>query len=85
MIVPLVLTVPAMFVFVPPTMVRGPATLPRFVEFVSPMIGLLAVWTVMLNSLMELVVGLCDAVLTIIGASERSSGGKSNKPCEDGS
>lgn len=66
MIVPITLGVPASLVFVPPAMAVRPAILPRFVEFMPPMLGLLAVPAMTLDGFVQLVVGLDNAVLAIV-------------------
>jgi len=52
-----------MFVFIPPSMVRCIAILTSFPQFVSRMFRLLAIPSMMLNGLVEAVVGSGDPVL----------------------
>lgn len=58
MIVPVAVTMPAVFVDVPPLPVFPPATLALFVQAVAPAVCLWAVESVMLDGLMEFVVRL---------------------------
>jgi hypothetical protein len=62
-IIPIAFRVPAVAVFVPPTMALVPAVFPRFTQFVAGTIRLLALPTVMLHGFVEFVVRLGDAAL----------------------
>jgi hypothetical protein len=62
MIVPIVLSVPAMPVFIPPFVELVPAIFARLMQFVARMLGLWTVPSVMLSSFMKLVVGLHKAM-----------------------
>jgi hypothetical protein len=62
-VIPITFRVPAVAVFVPPTMALVPAVLPRFTQFEACTIRLLALPTVMLHGFVEFVVRLGDAAL----------------------
>jgi hypothetical protein len=62
-VIPITFRVPAVAVFVPPTMALVPAALPRFTQFEACTIRLLALPTVMLHGFVESVVRLGDAAL----------------------
>ena len=49
-VIPIMIRMPAMLVFIPPSMVGIPATLTRFVQLVAPMLSLLTLVAVMLDS-----------------------------------
>jgi hypothetical protein len=71
-VVPITIRMPAMLVFIPPSMVGIPAALTRFVQIVAPVLSLLALVAVMLNSFVKSVVGFRDASLAVvIGAQVR--------------
>ncbi len=80
-IIPIAVGVPTMPVFIPPAMLDLPAALPRFVQFTAPVLGLLALVSMMLDGFVQLVVHARDASLTIvvIGAQARRPG-KHQKP-----
>src|SRR5580704_19611725 len=60
-----------MAVFIPPAMALGPAVFPRLVQFLAPVIRLLAVPAVVLDGFVQSVVRLDDAMLaTVIAISE---------------
>jgi len=65
-IVPVAIAAPTMAIFIPPTVAITPATLPGLVQFMTPVVCLAAVPAVMLNGLVEFVVGSIDAPLAII-------------------
>lgn len=65
-IVPVAIGSPFALVFIPPAMPVIPAMFPRFVQIVACPTRLPALKTVMLNCLMQTMVRLFDAVLTII-------------------
>jgi len=81
-IIPITITVPAMFVFVPPPMVFGPAPFPQFMQFTAFVIRLRTVAAMTLNGPMKIVFLVRDAPLapvTIICVKTRYSGeNKSN-------
>jgi len=71
-IIPIMFRVPAMLVFIPPTMVGTPAVLTRFVQIVAAMLGLLAPVAVTLDGFVKPVIGSGDASLAVvIGAQAR--------------
>ena len=73
-VIPIVIRTPAMLVFIPPSMIRVPAALPRFVQHVAPMCRLLALIAVVLDGFMQLVIGFRNASLAVvIGAQVRSA------------
>src|SRR5579883_15564 len=65
-IVPIALVVPAVLVFVPPTMRVLPAIGACFGEFVAPMIRLGTLPTVVLDGFVQLVISVNDALLTVV-------------------
>ena len=62
-VIPIMIIVPAVSVFIPPTMALVPAAFPRLV---ARMVGLSAVPAMTLNGLVQFVVLLGDAPLTAI-------------------
>jgi hypothetical protein len=76
MVVPIAFRMPAMLMFIPPSMTGAPAVLPRFVEFMTPTFGLLAPVAVMLDGFVQPVVRARNAALAIvaIGAQTWHSG-----------
>ena len=84
MVVPVAISMPAVAVFVPPTMSLTPAAFSRLAQFVPRTIRLLAVPTMVLDGFVQFVIRLDDAALTagvVIGACTRrsSKGQKSNR------
>jgi hypothetical protein len=75
MIVPVAIGVPAMAVFIPPLVVRAPATLAGFVQFVTRVVGLFAIPAMMFNSFVQPVIGPGNAMLALafVGRRARSS------------
>ncbi len=72
-IVPITVAVPAVAVFIPPTMPLSPAAFPRLVQLVPRVIRLSALPAMMLDRFMQLVICLGDASLAsvvVIVASE---------------
>jgi hypothetical protein len=66
-VIPIALRVPAVAVFVPPTMALVPAVFPRFTQLVARTIRLLALPTVMLHGFVQFVVlRLGDAALATV-------------------
>src|ERR1700739_2696366 len=65
-IIPIALIVPAVPIFVPPAIVRLPAIFALFVQFVARLGRLPALITVMLNGLMQPVIGMGNAAPAII-------------------
>jgi hypothetical protein len=50
MVIPIMIRMPAMLVFIPPSMAGIPAALTRFVQLFAPMLSLLTLVAVMLDS-----------------------------------
>ena len=75
LVVPIAFRMPAMLVFIPPSMTDTPAMLPRFVEFMTPAFSLRAPGAMMLNGFVQSVVRASNAALAIvaIGAKKRRS------------
>ena len=73
-IVPVMVIMPAAAVFIPPTVVQVPAAFACFPQFMSSMVRLPAVPTVMLDGFVESMIRLHDSPLTmiVIGESSRS-------------
>jgi len=65
-IVPIAIVVPAMLVFIPPAMIGFPASFALIVQFVAPVISLLAVGAVMLDGFVELVIVFRNLPLAIV-------------------
>jgi len=65
-VIPIALGMPAMCVFIPPSMPDAPAVLPRFVQFMTPAFGLFAPVAMMLNGFVQLVVRARNAALAIV-------------------
>jgi len=74
MIVPVALAVPAMFVFIPPSVVSAPAVLTGFMEFVAGAVGLRAVPAMMLSGFVEPVIGPGNAALAIVFVGQGARG-----------
>jgi hypothetical protein len=72
-VIPIALGVPATLVFVPPSMVAGPAALPRFAQFMARMCSLPAPIAMPCHGLIESVICARDAALAImfVGTQER--------------
>src|SRR5580700_10169106 len=84
-VVPVAVGVPTMVVLVPPTVTGGPATLTLLMQFVPPVLRLAAVYTVMLDGFVKVVVDFCDPLLAlVIGFHQGSSRGEHEESCEDG-
>ena len=73
-IVPVAIGVPAVAIFIPPTMAFAPAALPRLTQFMTPVVGLPAVPSVALGSFVQLVVGPGDAALAIVTIGRQRAG-----------
>jgi len=65
-IIPVVIAVPAVAIFIPPAMAFAPAAFPGLVQLMTPVVCLPAVPPVVLDRLMQLVVGPGDAPLAIV-------------------
>jgi hypothetical protein len=66
LIVPITIGAPTAFVFIPPPVVLAPAMLASLAQFVSCVLGLLAVPSVVLDGLVKLVVSLGDSLLAFM-------------------
>ncbi len=66
-VIPIPIRVPAMFVLIPPSMTGAPAALSRFVQLAALAIGLLALVAVVLDGFVQLVIGIHNASLAIVG------------------
>ena len=64
-IIPIAIGVPAVAIFIPPTVPPAPAVFPCFMQVVARMICLPAVPAVVLDGFVQFVVGLSDAPLAI--------------------
>jgi hypothetical protein len=74
-IVPVVSVMPEMLMFTPPYLAFSPATLARFVEFMTPVVCLSAVVAMMLNCLVKLVLRVDRApIAAVIGCGPRHGG-----------
>lgn len=65
-IIPVAVGMPAMVVFVPPALIGGPAAFTLRLQLVAPMVGLVALSPVMLDSFVQLVIDFGDSHLAII-------------------
>lgn len=65
-IIPIAIRMPAMPVFIPPSMMTVPAALPLFAQLMAPVFGLPTFVTVMLDGLVQLVIGFRNASLAIV-------------------
>jgi hypothetical protein len=65
-VIPVAIAVPAMIILIPPAVVMIPTVGACFLKFVAPVLGLRTLPAVVLDSLMQLVVGFFDALLTIV-------------------
>jgi hypothetical protein len=66
-IIPIAFRVPAMSIFVPPAVAVLPTVGARFRQFVAPVFGLRTLPSMFVDGFMELMVGLDDALLTLVG------------------
>ncbi len=74
-LIPVAVPMPTVVVFIPPSVSHLPAVLPRFVQLLAPMSGLLAPVSVMLNRFVELVIGPRDPTLaSVLGPQARCAG-----------
>jgi hypothetical protein len=75
-VVPVVIGMPTVFVFIPPTMSVIPAIFARFVQFMPGLISLFAFASMMLDGFMKMMIGPGDATLAVvvIGAQTRCAG-----------
>lgn len=65
-IVPVLLIAPAMRIFVPPLVVFAPAVFAGFMQFVPGVLGFGAGCAMMLDRLMQVVIGVLDAMFAVV-------------------
>ena len=65
-LVPVAVSVPAVFVFIPPAVTFTPATLPGLVQFTALVVCLSAVASMFLDGLVEFMVGMRDPALAAV-------------------
>jgi hypothetical protein len=65
LVIPVVIPVPTVFVFIPPSVVSAPAILAGLAQFVARVIRLLAIPAVMLHGLVKSVIRFGHAVLAL--------------------
>ena len=80
MVVPVLLGMPALVVFVPPAMVPTPAAFTRRLQFAALVIGLLAVAAVVLDGLMQIVLGVLEAMLALLDTLGMNQPGRGENP-----
>ena len=73
-IAPIAIGVPALIVFIPPFMIRSPTLLAGFRQVVAGAIGLRAAITVVLDSVMQLMVGSRNTLLAILVVGAEAGG-----------
>lgn len=75
-VIPIPFRMPAMLVFIPPSMIGVPATLACFPQFTTGVVGLWALVTVTRHGLVEFMVSVRNAALAIVvvGAQKRRCG-----------
>ena len=74
-LVPLSVAAPTVGIFLPPALVVFRAKGPRLREFVAPFLGFGAVRAVLLDGLVNIVIGLAGAFLTLVVAAPDGRGG----------
>jgi hypothetical protein len=76
-VVPVVFGMPATLVFIPPAVIALPTIFASFVKVAARMVCLTAIAAMMLNGLVQAMIGLSDTPLAIaIGAQTRCAGEK---------
>jgi hypothetical protein len=65
-VVPIMLGMPSMLVFIPPSMIGLPATLTQFVQIPAAMLSLFTPVAMMLDGFVQSVIGLCDTPLAVV-------------------
>jgi hypothetical protein len=65
-VIPIAFRMPAMLVFIPPSVTDAPAVFPRLVEFMTPAFSLRAPGTMMLNGFVQSVVRASNAAPAIV-------------------
>jgi hypothetical protein len=64
-VAPVALGVPTMIVFIPPAVIGAPAMLACFMQVMACVVGLGASIPMMLDGLMQPVIGSCDSTVTL--------------------
>jgi hypothetical protein len=83
MVIPISLGMPPTCVFIPPSMMGVPATLPHFVEFTTSAFGLVAPVAMTLNGVVQTVVRPGNAALARVAISvQKRRSGKHQKACQ---
>jgi hypothetical protein len=83
-VIPVVIRAPPVPVFIPPFVFPAPAAFALFRKLMTPVIGLLAVWTMVLDGFVQLVVdsgGLALAI--VIRADLRDGENKHSRQCRE--
>jgi len=70
-VIPILLIMPTVRVFIPPTMTVLPAVMPRFRKFLAPVLCVGTIRTVFLNRFVELMISVNRAFLAVIIRSHR--------------
>jgi hypothetical protein len=78
-IVPIVVGTPPVPVFIPPSVIRGPAAFPLFVQDMTPFRRLLTLIAVVLDGLVQIVIGSRDAPLAVVISAQSWSACKHDK------
>ena len=78
-IVPIVVGTPPVLVFIPPSVIGGPAAFPLFVQDVTPFRRLLTLIAVVLDGLVQIVIGFCDTSLAVVISAQSWSACKHDK------
>jgi hypothetical protein len=64
-VAPIALGVPTMIVFIPPAVIGAPAMLACFMQVMARVLGLRTAIAMVLDSLMQPVIGSCDSTMTL--------------------
>jgi len=78
-IVPIVVGTPPVPVFIPPSVIRGPAAFPLFVQDVTPFRRLVTLIAVVLDGLVQIVIGFRDTSLAVVISAQSWSACKHDK------
>jgi hypothetical protein len=78
-IVPIAIRTPPVLVFIPPSVIRGPTALSLFVQDVAPFCCLLTLVAVVLDGLVQIVIGFRDASLAVVICAQSWSSCKHDK------
>ena len=65
-VIPILLIMPTVRVFIPPTMTVLPAVMSRFRKFLTPVLCVGAIRTVFLNRFVELMICMHGTLLTVV-------------------